>query len=204
MLIYTRRLNLPAMEKRLFIVSNRLPLTIDEEKGMQQASGGLITAIKSYLNKMSADSFDDVCLISGRSSAWLEQHFGHLPLNLVSEHGARYKLKSNEWITEVQTNNGWKELVHTIMEMYVRRCANTLIEEKDFSMVWHYRNASVGQGALRAFELARELNENMRGRHVQLLMGNKIVEIIIYHLLFLLCKQLCKQEGGRPGVSLPC
>lgn len=120
---------------------------------------------------------NDICLISGRSSAWLEKHFGHLPVTLVSEHGARYKLKGEEWITEVQTNNDWKERVHTIMEMYVRRCANTLIEEKDFSMVWHYRNASIGQGTLRAFELARELDENIRGRHLQLLMGNKIVEI---------------------------
>ncbi|HJU45224.1 MAG TPA: bifunctional alpha,alpha-trehalose-phosphate synthase (UDP-forming)/trehalose-phosphatase, partial [Chitinophagaceae bacterium] len=48
------------MEKRLFIVSNRLPLIVDEEKGIQQASGGLITAIDSYLSKISADTFDEV------------------------------------------------------------------------------------------------------------------------------------------------
>ena len=131
----------------------------------------------NLFKNLSNTAENDICLISGRSSAWLEKHFGHLPITLVSEHGARYKLKGKEWITEIQTNNSWKERVHTIMEMYVRRCANTLIEEKDFSMVWHYRNASVGQGALRAFELARELDENIRGRHLQLLMGNKIVEI---------------------------
>lgn len=131
----------------------------------------------ALLNNLSATEENDILLISGRSSSWLEKHFGFLPLNLVGEHGAQYKLKNKQWVSEIQTNNDWKERVHTIMEMYVRRCANTLIEEKEFSMVWHYRNASVGQGALRAFELARELDENIRGRHLQLVMGNKIVEI---------------------------
>jgi trehalose-6-phosphate synthase len=37
------------MDKRLFIVSNRLPITVDEENGVQPASGGLITAINGYM-----------------------------------------------------------------------------------------------------------------------------------------------------------
>ena len=46
------------MEKRLFIVSNRLPITVDEEKGVQQASGGLITAVSSYLKNDSAKAYE--------------------------------------------------------------------------------------------------------------------------------------------------
>jgi trehalose 6-phosphate synthase/phosphatase len=63
------------------------------------------------------------------------------------------------------------------MEMYVRRCVNSTVEEKDFSMVWHYRNANVDQGKLRASELAGELNDYIRNRHLQVVMGNKIVEV---------------------------
>ena len=63
--------------------------------------------------------------------------------------------KAEEWITELQTHNEWKEQVHNIMEMYVRRCAGSFIEEKEFSMVWHYRNANIEQGKLRAFELCK-------------------------------------------------
>jgi trehalose 6-phosphate synthase/phosphatase len=120
---------------------------------------------------------NDVFLISGRSSTWLDQQFGFLPLNFIAEHGARYKQKNGQWITEVQTHNEWKEQVHNVMEMYERRCANTFIEEKDFSMVWHYRNANVEQGKLRAYELVSELNEYIHNRHLQVLMGNKIVEV---------------------------
>ncbi|HTM92627.1 MAG TPA: bifunctional alpha,alpha-trehalose-phosphate synthase (UDP-forming)/trehalose-phosphatase, partial [Flavisolibacter sp.] len=86
---------------------------------------------------------NEVYLISGRSSSWLEKHFGELPLNLIAEHGARYKAKRGQWITEAQTHNEWKEQVHKTMQMYERRCANSSTEEKEFSMVWHYRNCNV-------------------------------------------------------------
>jgi trehalose 6-phosphate synthase/phosphatase len=120
---------------------------------------------------------NNVYVISGRSSTWLQNHFGQLPLNLVAEHGARHKWKDGDWITHLQTNNDWKEQVQNIMEIYVRRCANTFIEEKDFSMVWHYRKAGIEQGKLRASELMNDLHEYIHNRHLQVLMGNKIVEV---------------------------
>lgn len=140
------------------------------------------------INDLSLCEENDVFLISGRSSSWLDKHFGSLPVNLIAEHGARYKWKNSEWITEVQTHNEWKEQVHNVMEMYVRRCANTFIEEKDFSMVWHYRNANNEQGKLRAFELVSELNDYIRNSHLQVLMGNKVVEV--------------KQSGINKGNSI--
>lgn len=133
----------------------------------------LIELLKSLCEKEA----NNVFLISGRNSAWLETHFGKLPINLVAEHGAVYKWKNDQWLTDMHTSNEWKGQVHNIMEMYVRRCANSFLEEKDFSMVWHYRNANVEQGKLRAFELASELNEYIHNRHLQVLMGNKIVEV---------------------------
>ncbi|MGB8192088.1 MAG: trehalose-phosphatase, partial [Chitinophagaceae bacterium] len=135
------------------------------------------TGLLQLLKELGDIPANDLFLISGRSSSWLEKHFGHLRLNLIAEHGARYKWKNSQWVTELQTHNEWKEQVHNIMEMYVRRCANSLVEEKEFSMVWHYRNANLEQGKLRAFELVSELNEYIHNRHLQVLMGNKIVEV---------------------------
>lgn len=145
-------------------------------------------ALLKLLKTLCETPENDVFLISGRSSAWLEKNFGQLPINLIAEHGARYKWKNNEWATEVQTNNEWKSQVHNIMDIYVRRCANSFVEEKDFSMVWHYRNASVEQGKLRALELSSELNEYIHNRNLQVLMGNKIVEV--------------RQSGINKGTSI--
>lgn len=133
----------------------------------------LLTLIQELCNKKE----NDIYLVSGRNSAWLEKHFGSLSLNLIAEHGARHKWKNSKWVTDVQTHNEWKEQVHNIMQMYVRRCANSMIEEKDFSMVWHYRNANKEQGNLRSLELMSELNDYIRNRHLQVIPGNKIVEV---------------------------
>ncbi len=118
-----------------------------------------------------------VCLISGRSSDWLEKHFGHCNIHMVAEHGARFKYPNQIWTNEVMMQNDWKQPIRQIMQVYVRRCAHSFIEEKEFSIVWHYRNASLEQGKLRAAELVGELNEYAYKRHLQVAMGNKIVEV---------------------------
>ncbi|WP_207625793.1 hypothetical protein, partial [Niastella populi] len=48
------------MDKRLFIVSSRLPITIDEENGVQPASGGLVTAINGYVRNSNQQQFSTV------------------------------------------------------------------------------------------------------------------------------------------------
>lgn len=145
-------------------------------------------ALLTLLQRLCEAPENNVFLISGRSSAWLEKNFGQLPINLIAEHGARFKWKKSDWATEVQTNNEWKSQVHNIMDIYVRRCANSFVEEKDFSMVWHYRNSSIAQGKLRALELSSELNEYIHNRNLQVLMGNKIVEV--------------RQSGINKGTSI--
>lgn len=140
----------------------------------QAVPGAHLVQLLSDLAKTEAN---DVLVISGRSSAWLEEHLGHLPISLIAEHGARSRWKEGEWITEIQTHSEWKGQVHQMMEMYVRRCANSFIEEKDFSIVWHYRNCNHEQGKLRSQELSGELHEYLHNRHLQVLHGNKIVEV---------------------------
>jgi len=134
-------------------------------------------ALKQLLCELSEKNETDVYLISGRNSAWLDEHFSSLPIHLVAEHGAKCKGKNGQWNTEVQTHSEWQEKVHNIMDMYVRRCPGSFIEEKEFSTVWHYRNADPNQGKLRAKELMCELNDTVNKRHLQVTMGNKIVEV---------------------------
>ncbi len=129
------------------------------------------------LEGLGSSEENHVLLISGRSSTWLEKYFGHLPVNLIAEHGARSKSKNGGWVTEVQTHSEWKGQIHQIMEMYVRRCAHSFIEEKDFSIVWHYRESDPIQGKLRSAELISELNDYIRNRHLQVLSGKKIIEV---------------------------
>jgi trehalose 6-phosphate synthase/phosphatase len=63
------------------------------------------------------------------------------------------------------------------MEMYTRRCPNSFIEEKEFSMVWHFRNTEAEQGKLKSLELMGDLNDYINNRQLQVNLGNKIVEV---------------------------
>jgi trehalose-phosphatase len=131
----------------------------------------LLRKLKSYKNT--------VYLISGRNSDWLNNWFGQydFDLNIVAEHGARFKQAGGAWTNEVAVQDEWKELVKMIMDTYVKRCVNSFVEDKDFSVVWHYRNANPDKSRLFAAELMNELKEFTQNRELKVFSGKKIVEV---------------------------
>ncbi len=133
--------------------------------------------LMELLKRLTENDQNDIFIISGRDSTTLESWLGELPLNIVAEHGAKIKWKNGSWKNRITQHHEWKQQVKEIMEVYVRRCANTIIEIKEFSIVWHFRNANVEQGRLRSLELFAELNDYANNLGVQVLMGNKIVEV---------------------------
>jgi trehalose 6-phosphate synthase/phosphatase len=129
------------------------------------------------LREISSVEGNEVVIISGRNSKWLDKELGDLSLWMIAEHGAKIKLKDGSWTNEVNRTDDWKQHVKKIMDSYVRRSANSFVEEKDFSMVWHYRNVNAEQGRIRSLELLSELNEYAKSLELQVMMGNKIVEV---------------------------
>jgi trehalose 6-phosphate synthase/phosphatase len=129
------------------------------------------------ITSLALDTRNDVFLVSGRSSKWLEKYFGLLPVHLIAEHGAKSRYSNKEWVIEPEIRNEWKPGVHYIMETYARKCDSSLIEEKDFSMVWHYRNANPEQARLTALELFGELDQFAGFHNLEVLHGNKIIEV---------------------------
>lgn len=138
-----------------------------------QPGDGLIEVLK----KLADDPGNHIYLISGRNSSILEKWFGALPINLIAEHGAKIKQAGNEWKTLVDVQDKWKPQIEKTMQQYVTKCANTFIEEKEFSLVWHYRNAHPDESRLRAMELFSELTEYSKHYGLQVVRGNKIIEV---------------------------
>jgi trehalose 6-phosphate synthase/phosphatase len=52
-----------------------------------------------------------------------------------------------------------------------------LLEEKEFSLAWHYRRADPEQASQRAKELLDDLADYTRNIDVQVLEGNKVIEV---------------------------
>lgn len=131
------------------------------------------------LNKLIADERNTVVIISGRKKETLEKWFGHLSLDLIAEHGAWTKDKEEGvWEQSIPgLSNLWKEIVRPMLDSYSDRTPGSFIEEKNFSLAWHYRKVDVELGKLRAAELENNLSYLTRETGLQILPGNKVLEV---------------------------
>ncbi|TPG66349.1 bifunctional alpha,alpha-trehalose-phosphate synthase (UDP-forming)/trehalose-phosphatase [Hymenobacter nivis] len=130
------------------------------------------------LRALTADPRNRVVVISGRDRASLEQWLGALPLDFIAEHGVWLRRHGEEWhLFQEELPATWKREFRPLLEQYVRRTAGSLIEEKDYSLVWHYRRADAGLAALRARELLSHLTFMTSNTGLQLLEGKKVLEI---------------------------
>lgn len=118
----------------------------------------------------------DVCIISGRPREALDKWFGHLPVALAAEHGAWVK-DGGEWSQEEFSFTDYKKLLLPVLERFAERTPGARIEEKNFALVWHYRNVPPELAYARNASLKHELNQLLGGGEVAIHSGNKIIEI---------------------------
>lgn len=129
------------------------------------------------IDKLCADPANRVIIISGRKHENLEEWFAKLPVDLIAEHGAWTKNYQEEWVQLSGLDSQWKQEINPILETYVDRTPGSFIEEKSYSLVWHYRKVEVGLGELRANEIMNDLRFITADQGLQMLPGNKVIEI---------------------------
>ena len=129
------------------------------------------------LSRLGADARNDVVIVSGRSRRDLEEWFGGLPVALVAEHGIWLRPQRGQWRMFKNITAEWMERVRPILQLYVDRLPGALLEEKDFSLAWHYRRADPDQARVRAQELLDTLADYTRNIDVQVLEGRKVIEV---------------------------
>jgi trehalose 6-phosphate synthase/phosphatase len=129
------------------------------------------------LSILSSDRKTEATIISGRDSVTLEQWFHHLPINLVAEHGASVRRRNGEWQHIPDVDQSWKPLIRPTFELFTQRSPGSLIEEKNQTLAWHYRNVDPELGFIRSRELLDNLHHLLRNTSLQLIDGNKVIEI---------------------------
>src|SRR5690606_27484072 len=129
------------------------------------------------LDTLDADMGNHLVIISGRKHSTLEKWFQNRPYSLVAEHGVWTKEPHGEWHLKSGLSNTWKEEVGAFMESYADRTPGAVVEEKSFALAWHYRKVQRDLGALRAQELIEGLRDYSASYGLQLLDGDKVVEI---------------------------
>lgn len=131
----------------------------------------------AVLQQLSADPANHVAVVSGRPRAQLEGWLGHLHLTLVAEHGVWIRPPGEPWRMLVPARNDWKDQIRPILQLYADRLPGAFVEEKEFSLVLHYRRSDPELASQRAKELCDDLADFTRNSEVQVLRGHKVVEV---------------------------
>jgi trehalose 6-phosphate synthase/phosphatase len=130
------------------------------------------------LEKLSSNPQNKVVIISGRNKESLDDWLGHLPIDMIAEHGVWLKEEGRAfWSLIDYLTDEWKDQIYPILETYVARTPGSFIETKDYSLVWHYRRAEKELGEMRARELVSHLQYLTTNMSLQVLEGNKVIEI---------------------------
>lgn len=133
--------------------------------------------ILEILYNLSVIPDTELVLISGRDRKTLCDWFGPLNLHLIAEHGTWIKEKDKDWYLLKHSANKWIDEIRSVMEMYVDRLPGSFIEEKEFSIVWHYRNTNQERADMIAKQLIDNLIYFTANLDLQVLQGNKVVEV---------------------------
>ena len=131
----------------------------------------------SLLQSLSSDTKNHVVVTSGRDKATLTKWLGNANITLIAEHGAWTKQKGRDWQCVEPLKNDWKDTIRPVLELYADRTPGSFVEEKDFSLVWHYRKAIAELAYVRTQELKGTLLNLTANLNVGVFEGSKILEI---------------------------
>lgn len=131
----------------------------------------------ALLQALAADSKNEIVIISGRDKATLTRWLGNLSASLIAEHGAWIKDRATDWRVIEPLRNDWKQTIRPILELYTDRTPGSFVEEKDFSLVWHFRKTDSELAYLRRRELKHAVLSLTANLDIGVFEGSKILEV---------------------------
>ena len=129
------------------------------------------------MEQLVAEEKNKVVVISGRDKDTLGEWMGQFNVTLIAEHGVWIREVGKDWQTVVAMDSSWKKEILPLLELYVNRTPGSFIEEKDYSLGWHYRKVETGLGELRTRGLTSHLKYISSNSNLLVLEGDHVVEI---------------------------
>ncbi|OYW44129.1 trehalose-phosphatase, partial [Candidatus Saccharibacteria bacterium 32-45-3] len=128
------------------------------------------------LSSLIADDSVKVAIVSGRDKKSLESWFSHLPVSLIAEHGAWIK-ENGLWQHVAESFEEEKASLRPLLHQFAERTPGAVVEEKEFSLVWHYRDVPTELAYVRTANLRHELQTLIKDTDIGMYSGHKIIEI---------------------------
>ncbi|MFS4415293.1 bifunctional alpha,alpha-trehalose-phosphate synthase (UDP-forming)/trehalose-phosphatase [Maribacter sp. 2307ULW6-5] len=180
----SRRLSVDLMNTimKRYIDANRRLVFLDYDgtlanfhKDPQKANPD--NALYALLDEVAAQPNTDMYLISGRDKETFGKWFLHKKYNMIVEHGVWISQGGEEFRMLESVKKDWMEKILPVLESFVDRTPGSFIEEKNYSLAWHYRNTDPDFGQKRSVELNTVLTSLIANDDLSVLNGNKVMEI---------------------------
>ncbi len=132
----------------------------------------------AVLERLAHDPRDRVVVISGRPRATLDEWLRPSGVSLVAEHGAWVCRRGDDaWQMTKPLRNDWKRRVLPLLHESAARLPGAFVEEKEYALVWHYRNADLELASTREKELVDSLRNLTANLDLTVVQGHRIVEV---------------------------
>ncbi|MCC6599256.1 MAG: trehalose-phosphatase [Crocinitomicaceae bacterium] len=132
--------------------------------------------LQNTLRKLINTKQTKVIILTGRTPHEIDKFIGNLPITIFAEHGALLKDRG-EWKKQITDDGVWRNRIFSLMTQATFALPESFIEEKQYSLAWHYRNAESVNG----YKLSRKLIHSAEKitvlNSLKIQDGNKIVEI---------------------------
>jgi trehalose 6-phosphate synthase/phosphatase len=181
---YTPALNRPLLlnnflkaERRLFLFDydgTLTPIVRDPAAAIPSER------LNEVLDTLTADSRNQIWIISGRDQVFLEKWFGNKKVGLSAEHGCFMKdVGSENWVNlSAKYDMSWQVKVEEVFQYYTERTPGTNIERKKVALTWHYRRADPELGQYQAERCMAQLKETVAKEYdVEVMAGKANIEV---------------------------
>ncbi len=116
-------------------------------------------------------------IISGRDKDTFSKWFLAREYNMIVEHGVWISRGGKAFKKLENVKKDWMGKIRPVLESFVDRTPGSFIEEKNYSLAWHYRKTDPDFGQKRASELDTVLRSLIANDDLSILNGNKVMEI---------------------------
>jgi len=124
----------------------------------------------------------DVCVISGRDKNFIEKNIALEKIILSSEHGAMIREYGEGWKMLVDLEVSWKSQIINYFNFFRDKLPYSYVEEKNFSVAFHYRNSDPEMAEIRVKEILDELINYTSNLNLEVIQGNKVIEVRNYSI----------------------
>lgn len=129
------------------------------------------------LDELSDTRGNRLVIFSGRHRDSLEDLFEDGHYDLVAEGGFWIREPGHCWRMLLPFHGNWKKEILPVMRFYEDRTPGAFIEEKDFSLVFHYRRTEPDLAEVRSRELLLALYAQTASMDLDVIKGRNLIEI---------------------------